>query len=116
MMATPLSIRKRVKTFRYLLDKVLATGEQVHLVLITDGPARSLMQTHDIENRFAFHPAANKEKRNEHTAIRTHCKDLAIFLNEAMPEGREKSLATHLELVMFWGNAGTARDISNMAG
>lgn len=65
----------------------------------------------DIENRFAFHPATNEEKRNDHSSIRNACRELADFLNEKMPEGREKSIAiTKLEEVMFWGNAGIARD------
>lgn len=65
----------------------------------------------DIENRFAFHPATNEEKRNAHSSIRNACRELADFLNEKMPEGREKSIAiTKLEEVMFWGNAGIARD------
>ncbi|HET6917251.1 MAG TPA: hypothetical protein VFH56_14250 [Acidimicrobiales bacterium] len=68
------------------------------------------MNPHDIENRFAFHPATTEEKRNEHTSIRQHCRRLADALNEKVPEGREKSLAvTHLEEVMFWANAAIAR-------
>lgn len=65
----------------------------------------------DIDNRFAFHAATTEEKRNEHTSVRENCRQLAIFLNEKLPEGREKVLAiTHLEEVMFWGNAAIARD------
>ncbi len=68
------------------------------------------MQQSDIDNRFAFHPASTEEKRNEHTSIREHCRELASFINEKVPEGREKSLAiTHLEEVMFWANAAIAR-------
>lgn len=65
----------------------------------------------DIENRFAFHAATTEEKRDAHTSVRQQCRVLADFLNEKLPEGREKSLAiTHLEEVMFWGNAGLARN------
>ena len=65
----------------------------------------------DIDNRFMFHAAATTEKRNEHTSVREACRVLANHINERVPDGREKSLAiTHLELVMFWGNAGIARD------
>lgn len=68
------------------------------------------MDAKDIENRFAFHAATTEEKRDAHTSIRQNCRVLADFLNEKLPEGREKSLAiTHLEEVMFWGNAGLAR-------
>jgi hypothetical protein len=64
----------------------------------------------DIANRFDFHAATTEEKRNEHTSIRQSCRRLADYLNERLPEGREKSLAiTHLEEAMFWSNAAIAR-------
>jgi hypothetical protein len=64
----------------------------------------------DIEQRFAFHPATTDEKRNTHTSVRQQCRQLADALNALLPEGREKALAiTHLEEVMFWGNAALAR-------
>lgn len=69
------------------------------------------MAPEDIANRFNFHPATTEEKRDEHTSIRQACRRLADELNERLPEGREKSLAiTHLEEVMFWGNAAIARN------
>lgn len=69
------------------------------------------MDIKDLENRFAFHAAATEEKRNEHTSVRNHCLDLAKYINEKVPEGREKILAiTHLEEVMLWANAGIARN------
>ncbi|MFJ2176395.1 hypothetical protein ACIOHE_26330 [Streptomyces sp. NPDC087851] len=68
------------------------------------------MDARDIENRFAFHAATTEEKRDAHTSVRQQCRQLADFLNEKLPEGREKSLAiTHLEDVMMWGNAALAR-------
>ena len=68
------------------------------------------MLPEDIEHRFAFHAASTEEKRDTHTSVRQHCRRLADTLNEALPDGREKSLAiTHLEEVMFWGNAAVAR-------
>lgn len=68
------------------------------------------MNQRDIDNRFEFHPATDDEKRNAHTSVREHCLALATFLNESLPDGREKSLAiTHLEETMFWGNAALAR-------
>jgi hypothetical protein len=71
------------------------------------------MEQTDIANRFNFHAATTEEKRNEHTSIRQACRRLADELNERLPEGREKSLAiTHLEEVMFWGNAAIARNQS----
>lgn len=68
------------------------------------------MDTADIANRFAFHAATTDQKRDAHTSVRQSCKRLADFLNEVVPEGREKSLAfTHLEEVMLWANAALAR-------
>lgn len=68
------------------------------------------MAPEDIKNRFAFHAATTEEKRDAHTSVRQNCRDLADFLNEKLPEGREKALAvTKLEEVMFWGNAALAR-------
>lgn len=68
------------------------------------------MHSDDLANRFAFHAATTEEKRDAHTSVRQNCRALADFLNEKLPEGREKSLAiTHLEEVMFWGNAALAR-------
>jgi hypothetical protein len=64
----------------------------------------------DIENRFAFHTATAEEKKDEHTSIRQNCRVLGDFLNDKLPEGREKSVAmTKLEEVMFWSNAALAR-------
>lgn len=68
------------------------------------------MNIEDLENRFAFHPANTEEKKNLHGSIRVHCLVLAKYINERVPEGREKSLAiTHLEEAMMWANAGIAR-------
>lgn len=68
------------------------------------------MDPADIEHRFAFHAAPDAEKRDAHTSVRQGCRYLADFLNGALPEGREKSLAiTNLEHVMFWANAALAR-------
>lgn len=64
----------------------------------------------DLDRRFAYHPAATQERRDDHESVRDACRDLARHLNELLPEGREKALAiTHLETVMFWANAGIAR-------
>jgi hypothetical protein len=68
------------------------------------------MDRADIHNRFAFHPAHTEQKRDAHASVRQICRQLADFLNDQLPEGREKSLAiTKLEEVMFWGNAALAR-------
>ena len=68
------------------------------------------MDQQDIDNRFAFHPATTVEKRDAHTSVREQCRLLATFINENVPDGREKSLSiTHLEEVMLWGNAAICR-------
>ncbi len=68
------------------------------------------MAPDDIANRFDFHPAATPERGEEHSRVRRACRALADELNGWLPEGREKELAiTHLEEVMFWANAGIAR-------
>jgi hypothetical protein len=68
------------------------------------------MDPADIANRFDFHAATTEEKRDAHTSVRQNCKQLADFLNDKLPDSREKSLAmTHLEEVMFWSNAILAR-------
>jgi len=65
----------------------------------------------EISHRFAFHPATTEEKRNEHTSVRATIERAALFLDQHLPVGREKSLAiTKLEEAMFWGNAAVARD------
>lgn len=64
----------------------------------------------DIDNRFAYHPPRGEADAFAHSQVRQFCKDLATYLNRAIPEGREKALAmTKLEEVMFWANAGLAR-------
>ncbi len=65
----------------------------------------------DLDNRFKFHPPQTEEKRNTHEEIRRQCRELAHFVNEVVPESREKSLAvTKLEEAMFWANAGLSRN------
>lgn len=69
------------------------------------------MDIKDLENRFSFHPADTEEKKQAHETVRNTCLRLAIDLNTMMVDSREKSLAiTGLEEVMFWANAGIARN------
>lgn len=68
------------------------------------------MLTDDIDNRFRFHAATTEEKRDAHTSVRQACRRLADYLNDRLPEGREKALSvTKLEEAMFWANAALAR-------
>lgn len=74
------------------------------------------MRDADLEHRFAYHAPTTEEKKNAHSAVRTKCLELAKFINEKVPEGREKSLAvTHLEEVMLWSNAAIARYIDEVS-
>lgn len=69
------------------------------------------LNTEDLEKRFKFHPAATQGAKDKHEAVRNWCLELAIYLSKTVPKGREQSLAiTHLEEVMFWSNAGIARN------
>lgn len=48
-----------------------------------------------------------------HEMVRENLKEEAVWMNEVLPEGREKSLAvTKLEEAMMWANAAIARHIS----
>ena len=59
---------------------------------------------------FSYHPPATPERQASHEIVRNACIKLAEFLNQHVPDSREKSLAiTKLEEVMFWANAAIAR-------
>lgn len=63
----------------------------------------------DLKNRFTFHPAS-AEKAKIYEAIRAQAYEYALWLDENVPDSREKSLAiTHLEDTVFWANAAVAR-------
>lgn len=69
-----------------------------------------MIREEELKHRFMFHAATTVEKKNEHASVRMKCLELALFIHENVPDGREKSLAiTHLEEVMMWSNAGIAR-------
>ncbi|MWV44822.1 hypothetical protein GRF59_14470 [Paenibacillus sp. HJL G12] len=63
-----------------------------------------------MENNFSYHPP--KEGQPEkYELIRMKAKELAYLLEDQVPKSREKSLAlTNLEQVVFWANAGIARN------
>lgn len=70
-----------------------------------------MMSEQELDRRFNYHAPPDEDTRFTHERIRENCRGLADFLNRKLPDGREKHLAfTHLEEVMFWGNAAVARE------
>jgi len=68
------------------------------------------MNYEDLKNRFSFHPAVLDDTKRKHELVREKTLELSLFLNELLPEGREKSMAVdRLEEVMMWSNAAIAR-------
>lgn len=68
------------------------------------------MSIPDLENRFRYHTPTTDARRQAHETVRNNCLQLATLLDGLLPDGREKSTAiTNLEQVMFWANAGLAR-------
>lgn len=70
------------------------------------------MDLHErVDNDFEFHPASTEEKQNQHTAVRTKLREVAHFIVDKVPPGREQSLAlTALEECMHWCNSGIAKN------
>jgi len=68
------------------------------------------MDIQDLNNRFTFH-AATPLTAIQFEDIRDRARVYALWLNDLLPESREKSLAiTHLEEVVYWANASVARN------
>ena len=67
------------------------------------------MDEENIERNFTYH-APKPGQPATYTLLRNTAKELALLINDMVPEGREKSLAfTKLEEAVFWANAGIAR-------
>jgi hypothetical protein len=65
---------------------------------------------------FNHHPPKGNNIAVLHQEVRKRCLDLALFIDQSLPDCREKSLAvTKLEEVMYWTNAGVAR-VLNYSG
>jgi hypothetical protein len=63
-----------------------------------------------IENNFTYH-APKEGQPEKYVAIREKAKELAYLIDSEVPKSREQSLAlTNLEQVVFWANAGIARN------
>jgi len=62
----------------------------------------------ELEIRFGFHPAT-EVTRPMHEAIRKNFYEIAEWVNETLPEGREKSLVfTALQEAAMWANGSVA--------
>lgn len=67
------------------------------------------MENSDLENRFTYHKPDDRAI-NQMQVLRQNAWELAVTINNFVPDGREKSLAiTALEEVVMWANAGIAR-------
>jgi hypothetical protein len=65
----------------------------------------------ELDRRFKYH-APNDITRDVHQLVRVKVLEFAEFLDEALPDGREKSLAfTALEESQFWAHAAIAREV-----
>lgn len=65
----------------------------------------------ELHHRFAYHPPATSEVATDHENVREACWRVANYLNELVPDGREKAtMMTKLEEAMFWANAAIARN------
>ena len=63
----------------------------------------------DIERNFKYH-APTDAKVAFHEAVRAEAKNLAMFILNNCPPGRETSIAiTKIEEAMMWANAAIAR-------
>lgn len=68
----------------------------------------------ELTKRFGLHKAAIEGEnalRMEHATLRTEFMDFAVFLNNYLPEGRNKSLVmTELETASMWAHKALAND------
>ena len=69
-----------------------------------------MIDLEDLKNRFTYHePWPNDVDKFE--TIRRIALSYATVINELVPDGAEKTLSvTKLEEVVFWANAGIARN------
>jgi hypothetical protein len=64
----------------------------------------------DVDNRFALHPPTDRTGP-KHNAVREQHRQLAHWILDNVPAGRQRSLAlTALQESMMWANAAVACD------
>lgn len=64
----------------------------------------------ELKNRFTYHPPPDAARVAAHEEIRKQGLRMALYVDNAIPDSREKSLAiTALEDAVMWANAGLAR-------
>lgn len=64
------------------------------------------MTQKEIENNFTYH-SPTPEMQAKFPILRNKAKELALLIEELVPNGREKALAhTKLQEVIMWANAG----------
>jgi len=73
----------------------------------------TMFGSEEIESRFGFHKATIEgpdATADKHKYLRFMFKDIANYLDQALPEGREKSLAfTALEEASMWSHKAIAK-------
>lgn len=68
-----------------------------------------MIPTGQIENWFNYHPPKNDDEVHVYEDMRERGRELAHYINQQVPDGREKSLAmTKLREAIMWANAGIA--------
>jgi hypothetical protein len=73
------------------------------------GPHYNHQLNEQINNNFQYHTPKTGQPEL-YQDLRAKAKELAVLINNQVPNGREKSLAlTKLEESVMWANAGIAR-------
>jgi hypothetical protein len=63
----------------------------------------------DLNDRFRYHPPTTQARIDAHQGVRDRARGLALWLNDHLPESREKSLAlTAVQEAAMWANAAVA--------
>lgn len=73
-----------------------------------------MLTPEEIEKRFGFHKAAIEgpnSQAEKHAKLRVYFKEYATWLDQKLPDGRNKSLAlTALEECSMWAHKALAND------